>query len=79
MSEHPKKLYLSRTDKKISGVCAGLAKYFNIDPTIVRLIFVVAGFHIWGIFLYIIMAIIVPEEPTTHHSPPSESHTTHIA
>ena len=59
-----KKLYRSRTDKKLCGVCGGLAKYFNIDPTIVRLALVLcvlfAGF---GILAYIIAALIIPEEP----------------
>ena len=59
-----KKLYRSRTDKKLCGVCGGLAKYFNIDPTIVRLALVLcvlfAGF---GILAYIIAALVIPEEP----------------
>ena len=59
-----KRLYRSRTDKKICGVCGGLAKYFNIDPTLVRLALVLcvlfAGF---GILAYIIAALVIPEEP----------------
>jgi phage shock protein PspC (stress-responsive transcriptional regulator) len=60
-----KKLYRSRTDRKIWGVCGGLAKYFDIDPTIVRVIAVASilcGFL--GIGIYIIMAIVVPVEPS---------------
>ncbi len=60
-----KKLYRSRTDRKIWGVSGGLAKYFDIDPTIVRVIFVasiLAG--TLGIWVYIIMAIVVPLEPS---------------
>ena len=59
-----KKLYKSATDKKICGVCAGLAKYFSIDPTLVRLALV--AFCILGgsgILAYIICAIVIPEEP----------------
>ena len=59
-----KKLYRSRSNRMIGGVCAGLAEYFNVDPTIVRLVFVLfalAGGP--GLILYIIMAIVVPEEP----------------
>ena len=60
-----KKLYRSRTDRKIWGVCGGLAKYFDIDPTIVR---VIAAASILcgtlGIWIYIIMAIVVPVEPS---------------
>ena len=60
----PKKLYRSRKERMIGGVCGGLAQYFNADPTIIRIIAVVlllsgtAGF--WA---YIIMWLIVPEEP----------------
>ena len=59
-----KKLYRSRSNRMIAGVCAGLADYFNVDPTIIRLVFVLfalAGGP--GLILYIIMAIVVPEEP----------------
>ncbi len=57
-----KRLVRSSTDKMVSGVCAGLAEYFNIDPTIVRLIFV--GLTVWGgsgILIYIVLAIVLPE------------------
>ena len=59
-----KKLYRSRSNRMIAGVCAGVADYFNVDPTIVRLIFVLVGLAGGpGLILYIIMAIVVPEEP----------------
>ena len=59
-----KKLYRSRKDKMLGGVAGGLAEYFDIDPTIVRIIFVVTLFIGGGGFLaYIIMWIVVPEEP----------------
>ena len=58
-----KKLYRSRTDRKIWGVCGGLAKYFDIDPTIVRVITTVSIFVTGvSILAYIIMAIVVPLE-----------------
>jgi len=59
------RLYRSRLERKLFGVCGGLADYFNIDATIVRLIFVVSAFASFGLTLliYIIMAIVVPEEP----------------
>jgi len=48
----------------IFGVCGGLARYFNIDPTIVRIVAVASLFAgTLGFWIYIIMAIIVPEEP----------------
>ena len=58
-----KKLYKSNTDKKLDGVCAGIANYFNIDPTLIRLawvIFTLAGGC--GLIAYIIAAIIMPRE-----------------
>jgi len=59
-----KRLYRSRTDRMIFGVCGGLARYFNIDPTIVRIVAVASLFAgTLGFWIYIIMAIIVPEEP----------------
>ena len=58
-----KRLYRSRTDRVIWGVCGGLAKYFDIDPVIVRVIAVLLIFaNGIGILAYIIMAIIVPLE-----------------
>ena len=58
-----KKLCKSSRDKKISGVCAGIANYFDIDPTIVRLAWV--AFTLMGgsgILAYIIAALIMPED-----------------
>jgi len=58
-----KKLYRSRTDRKIWGICGGLAEYFDMDPTIVRVIFVASLLcGTLGLWAYIIMAIIVPQE-----------------
>lgn len=58
-----KKLFKSR-DKKMFGVCGGLAEYFDMDPTVMRLIFI-AAFLLFGsgILLYIIMAIVMPDPP----------------
>jgi len=59
-----KKLYRSRTDRKIWGVAGGLAKYFDVDPTLVRVIAIVSIFLSGlGIIAYIVMRIVVPEEP----------------
>ncbi len=58
-----KRLYRSRSDRMIWGVCGGLAKYFDIDPTIVRIIAVLLVFASGaGILAYIILAIVVPLE-----------------
>ena len=56
------KFYLSSTDKKIGGVCGGLAEYFNIDSLIIRIIFVifVLGFGT-GILAYILLWILAPK------------------
>ena len=57
-----KRLYRSKTDRKLAGVCGGVAEYFNIDPTIVRVIWaLLAFFYGTSILLYLIMAIVVPE------------------
>lgn len=59
-----RKLYRSITDKMVGGVCGGLAEYFDIDPVIVRLIFVLAViFGGSGILAYIILWIIIPQRP----------------
>ncbi|MCT4545138.1 MAG: PspC domain-containing protein [Vallitalea sp.] len=58
-----KKLVKSRTNKKINGVCGGIAEYLDIDPTIIRLLFAIgilfAGVGLWA---YIICVFIIPEE-----------------
>jgi len=58
------KLYRSRTDNKLTGLCGGLAQYFNIDATIIRLMAVIAAFFSLGsvVMIYVIAAIIVPKE-----------------
>ena len=59
-----KKLYKSSTDKKLAGVCGGLAEYFNIDSTLVRLGWVVLSLLGGsGLLAYIIAAIIMPDRP----------------
>ena len=60
-----KKLYRSKTNKMIAGVCGGLAQYFGIDATVVRLILALLVFFGMGsgILLYIILAILMPLEP----------------
>jgi phage shock protein C len=62
-----RELRKSRTDRKLFGVCGGVAKYFNIDPTIIRILYVVlvlASFG-WGLLLYIILGIVMPDEKLT--------------
>ena len=65
MSEAPsKRLYRSRSDRKIAGVCGGMAAYFGIDPVIPRLIWVVFALAAGsGILAYLICWLVIPEEP----------------
>ncbi|MBR4933612.1 MAG: PspC domain-containing protein [Clostridia bacterium] len=59
-----KRLYKSRNDKKIDGVCAGIAEYFDIDPTLIRLVWAFAVLCVGtGIWAYIIAAIVMPRNP----------------
>jgi len=58
-----KKLYRSQNDKIIAGVCGGLADYFDIDPTIIRLLFIlVVAFGGSGLLIYLILWLIMPRE-----------------
>ena len=58
-----KKLYKSNKNKMIAGVCGGIAEYFNMDPTIVRLIAVIFGLlKGFGFLLYLIAAIVMPND-----------------
>jgi phage shock protein C len=60
----PKKLALSRTNKKIGGVCGGFAEYLDIDPTLMRLIWLMmALFAGWGLIGYLVAWIVMPEAP----------------
>ncbi len=57
-----RKLVKSATNRKIAGVCGGLGEHFGIDPTIVRLLFVLAVLYAGhGILLYIVLALVMPE------------------
>jgi len=67
MNEY-KQLTRSRSNRMVAGVCAGLAEYLNLDPTVVRLLFVLGfflGLHGGVLIVYLIMAIVTPEEPVT--------------
>ena len=59
-----KKLYRVREGQKIAGVCGGLAEYFGIDPTIIRLIWALVALCAGtGILAYIVCAFVIPEKP----------------
>lgn len=60
-----KKLFRSTTDRKLFGVCGGIAEYFNIDPTIVRLILIFLVLCVGtGVLAYLIAALLIPEDTT---------------
>ena len=77
MSTVYRQLYRSRDQRMIGGICAGLGEYFNIDPTLIRLSFVffsLIGFAGAMLIAYLVMLIVVPEEPLlTAPSTPTES------
>ena len=64
MNTPAKRLYRSRTDRKLAGVCGGIAAYFGVDPTFVRIIWAVlilgAGV---GLLAYVLCWVIIPLEP----------------
>ena len=64
MTPESRKLYGSRSNRMAVGVCAGLANFFGIDPTVVRLLFAVGTLFGFGSFIliYIVLFIVVPEE-----------------
>ena len=81
MAEKKKKLYRSRSNKWLVGVCGGIGEYFDIDPTVIRVIFILAGFIMGGgLWIYLILWIIMPLNPdefglgdvTTTDEPPAD-------
>jgi len=59
-----KRLYRSRNNRMLGGVCAGLANYFNVDPTIVRVLAIVCllVFNVMAFLAYIILIVVMPSE-----------------
>jgi phage shock protein PspC (stress-responsive transcriptional regulator) len=63
MDEMPiKRLYRSRKDRIVAGVCGGIGEYFSIDPNIIRILWVLFGLTGTGIIAYILAWVIIPEE-----------------
>jgi phage shock protein PspC (stress-responsive transcriptional regulator) len=60
-----KRLYRQPKDKMVGGVCTGLGEYFEIDPVIFRVVFVIGLFMAWGFLAYIVLWIIVPKAPNS--------------
>ena len=66
MSEATKKLYRSRTERWLAGVCGGLGTYFGIDPTLVRVLLVILALTFGsGFLIYLVLWLIIPLEPET--------------
>lgn len=61
------RLYRSRSDRKLAGVCGGLGQYLGVDPTIIRLLWVLSGVFVFtipfSVIAYFVAAVIIPEEP----------------
>ena len=72
MAERPKRLYRSRTDRQLTGVLGGVSDYLRMDPSFVRIAYVIltilTGF-VPGLFLYLIMTFIVPVESEAQTRP----------
>jgi phage shock protein C len=77
MSDDVKRLYRSRKNRMLGGICGGLGQYFHVDATLVRLIFVVLALIFlvpfpFGIVAYLIMWVLVPNEPAEEPAPATE-------
>jgi phage shock protein PspC (stress-responsive transcriptional regulator) len=80
----PHRLYRSRTERWIAGVCGGLSTYLDVDVSVLRLAFALLTFwHGFGLLLYLLIVVIVPEEPLREATsapglpvpePPDEEH-----
>jgi phage shock protein PspC (stress-responsive transcriptional regulator) len=66
-----RRLARSKSDRKIAGICGGVAEFFGIDSTIVRVLWVIAGIIPggWGVLPYVILWIVLPEEDEVKASP----------
>jgi phage shock protein C len=76
MTDEPKKMYRSRSERMIAGVCGGMGKYLNLDATVIRLLFVLLSIFtgvVPGLILYLILMFVIPEEPL--ETPPASPET----
>jgi phage shock protein C len=66
-----KRLYRSRNDRMLAGVCGGLGAYFNVDPVIIRVLAIVAliAFNIMAFIAYIVLIIVMPLQPENSQRP----------
>ena len=78
MASETKKLYRSRSERMIAGVCGGMGKYLGIDATVIRLLFALLSIFtglVPGLILYLVLMFIIPDEPlespTASEEPPA--------
>jgi phage shock protein C len=57
-----RRLYRSRKDRMLGGVCGGMAEYFALDPVLVRVLWIIFGVMGAGILVYLILLLVIPEE-----------------
>jgi len=63
------KLFRSKKDRIIAGVCGGLGEYFNVDPVLVRVVFILLAFaNGFGLLLYVVLMIVIPSGPETEET-----------
>ena len=65
--DNSKRLTRPRQDRKMAGVCAGLANYLGLDPTVVRVIYAILSLCtaiVTGLIVYLILMLVIPEDPT---------------
>lgn len=75
MQTHNKKLYKSRDNRVIAGVMGGLGEYFDVDPVLIRVFYIVLAIFtafIPGIIAYILMALVIPSQPEVVHEEAKE-------
>lgn len=73
-----KRLYRSRTNKVIAGVCGGIGEYFDVDPVLIRLIWIMFVFiGLSGVLAYIIAWIVIPKDPMQSKTLPNQKRKKH--
>ena len=73
MAEERKRLFRSRSERWLAGVCGGIGDYFNIDATVIRILFILFGLVFGsGLLFYIILWILIPLEPDVVESVPAQ-------
>ncbi|MFC2114268.1 PspC domain-containing protein [Bacteroidota bacterium] len=74
-----KRLFRDSSNEIIGGIASGLARYFDVDPTIVRVLFIVGAFFGGGLILYVILWIVVPRDHSTNFSNQPEQNEQHYS